>query len=167
LFNRYTYRARKNYCERGLAAIHRRKHDREYDRKLDGDAEARLLKLACSEPLEGHSRWTLHLLADELVMPDEIDFESIFHETVRERQKKHPETHLSSYWEIPPEQDTELVYPIEDVLALYHKSYDATRLVICFDESSKALREHERGPLPTEPGAVARVDHRYKRNGNQ
>jgi len=86
------YRARKNYCVRGLAAIHRRKPDREYDRKLDGDAEARLIKLACSEPPEGHSRWTLHLLADELVMLDEIDFESISHETVRERLKKRPET---------------------------------------------------------------------------
>jgi len=68
------YNARKNYCDRGFAAIHRRKPDREYERKLDGDAEARLIKLACSEPPEGHSRWTLHLLADELVMPDEIDF---------------------------------------------------------------------------------------------
>ena len=86
------YNARKNYCERGLAAIHRRKPDREYNRKLDGDAEARLIKLACSEPPEGHSRWTLHLLADELVMLDEIDFESISHETVRERLKKRSET---------------------------------------------------------------------------
>ncbi|WP_424004795.1 helix-turn-helix domain-containing protein [Haloarcula salina] len=86
------YNARKNYCERGLAAIHRRKPDREYERKLDGDAEARLIKLACSDPPEGHSRWTLHLLADELVMLDEIDFESISHETVRQRLKKHPET---------------------------------------------------------------------------
>jgi len=86
------YRARKNYCERGLAAIHRRKPDREYNLKLDGDAEARLIKLACSEPPEGHSRWTLHLLADELVMLDEIDFESISHETVRQRLKKRPET---------------------------------------------------------------------------
>ena len=86
------YRARKNYCERGLAAIHRRKPDREYERKLDGDAEARLIKLACSDPPEGHSRWTLNLLADELVMLDEIDFESISHETVRQRLKKRPET---------------------------------------------------------------------------
>ena len=86
------YKARKNYCDRWLAAIHRRKPDREYETKLDGDAEARLLKLACSEPPEGHSRWTLHLLADELVMLDEIDFESISHETVRQRLKKHPKT---------------------------------------------------------------------------
>ena len=86
------YRTRKAYAERGLAAIHRRKPDRVYDRKLDGDAEARLIKLACSDPPEGRARWTLHLLADELVTLDEIDFESISHETVRQALKKHPET---------------------------------------------------------------------------
>jgi transposase len=86
------YRTRKAYSERGIAAIHRRKPDREYDVKLDGDAEARLIQLACSDPPEGRSRWTLHLLADELVTLDEIDFESISHETVRQRLKKHPET---------------------------------------------------------------------------
>jgi len=86
------YRARKAYCERGLAAIHRRKPDRDYERKLDGKAEAHLIRLACSEPPEGHSRWTLHLLADELVTLNEIDFESISHETVRQRLKKHAET---------------------------------------------------------------------------
>ncbi|WP_435186974.1 helix-turn-helix domain-containing protein [Halobellus sp. EA9] len=83
---------RKAYVERGLAAIHRRKPDREYEVKMDGHAEAHLIRLACSEPPEGHARWTLHLLADELVTLDEIDFESISHETVRQRLKKHPET---------------------------------------------------------------------------
>jgi transposase len=86
------YNTRKRYAERGLAAIHRRKPDRVYERKLDGEAEAHLIRLACSEPPEGHSRWTLHLLADELVTLDEIDFESISHETVRRRLKKHPQT---------------------------------------------------------------------------
>ena len=56
---------------------------------------------------------------------------------------------------------------MEDVLALYHEPYDKTRPVICFDESSMALRGHERHPLPVRPGAVARVDHRYERNGKQ
>jgi len=86
------YRTRKAYAERGLAAIHRRKPDREYEVKMDGKAEAHLIRLACSEPPEGHARWTLHLLADELVTLDEIDFASISHETVRQRLKKHPET---------------------------------------------------------------------------
>ena len=86
------YNTRKAYAERGLAAIHRRKPDCEYERKLDGKAEAHLIRLACSEPPEGHARWTLHFLADELVTLDEIDFESISHEDVRQRLKKHPET---------------------------------------------------------------------------
>ena len=51
-----------------------------------------LTELACSELPEGHARWTLYLLADELVTLDEIDFESISHEAVRQRLKKRPET---------------------------------------------------------------------------
>jgi len=87
-----SYRARKAYCDRGLTAMNRRGPDRDYERKLDGNAEAHLIRLACSEPPEGHSRWTLHLLADELATLDEIDFESISHETVRQRLKKHAQT---------------------------------------------------------------------------
>jgi 5'-3' exonuclease len=37
---------------------------------------------------------------------------------------------------------------MEDVLDLYHEPYDEKRPVICFDESSKALRGHKRDPLP-------------------
>lgn len=56
---------------------------------------------------------------------------------------------------------------MEDVLALYHEPYDEDRPVICYDESSKALRRHIRDPLPAGPGAVAREDHHYERNGKQ
>lgn len=56
---------------------------------------------------------------------------------------------------------------METVLQLYHKPYDEKRPVICFDESSKALRGHKRDPLPARPGAVKRIDHRYERNGKQ
>ena len=82
------YRARKRYTERGIAAVHRRNPDRDYERKLTGDEEARLIKLACSEPPEGYSQWSLRLLADELVVLEAIDHESISHETVRQVLKK-------------------------------------------------------------------------------
>jgi transposase len=82
-------RIRKHYTEDGLAAIHRRKADRVYERKLDGREEAHLIALACSDPPEGRSRWTLHLLAEHLVALNEIDVESISHETVRQVLKKH------------------------------------------------------------------------------
>ena len=85
-------RHRKRYTEDGLAAINRRKADRVYERKLDGREEAHLIALACSDPPEGRSRWSLHLLADYFVALSEIDVESISHETVRQILKKHNST---------------------------------------------------------------------------
>jgi transposase len=82
------YRARKRYADRGIAAVHRRNPDRNYERKLDGEDEARLIALATGEPPEGYSQWSLRLLADELVVLEEIDYESISHETVRQVLKK-------------------------------------------------------------------------------
>lgn len=54
--------------------------------KLDGEAEAKLIKLACSQPPEGRSRWSLRLLASTLVELEVVD--SISHEAVRQRLKK-------------------------------------------------------------------------------
>jgi transposase len=82
------YRARQRYSERGIAAVHRRNPDRGYERKLDGDDEARLIALANSEPPDGCARWTLRLLADKFVTLDEIDHESLSHQTVHETFKK-------------------------------------------------------------------------------
>ena len=54
--------------------------------KLDGEGEAQLTKLACSAPPQGRSRWTLRLLAEQLVELEVV--ESISHETVRQVLKK-------------------------------------------------------------------------------
>ena len=75
-------RARKRYVEEGLeAAI----NDRPWpgrERKLDGRQEAHLIAFACSAAPEGHTHWTLQLLADQVV---ELEFaESISLETVRQ-----------------------------------------------------------------------------------
>jgi transposase len=82
------YRARKRYANEGIASIHRDKPDREYKRKLDGEAEAQLIALACSDPPEGRARWTLRLLADELVAHEAVDIDTISPETVRKTLKK-------------------------------------------------------------------------------
>ena len=74
---------RKWFVETGLEAINRRKLRRRYERKLDGDAEARLIALACSAPLKGHKQWALRLLAEKLVTLEGVEAESISHETVR------------------------------------------------------------------------------------
>ena len=54
---------------------------------------------------------------------------------------------------------------MEDLLDLYAEPYDPVRPVICFDESPKQLIGEVREPIPPQPGAPARQDTEYKRNG--
>jgi transposase len=78
---------RRRFSERGTrGTVQRKAPDREYERKLDGEQEAELIRLACSKAPEGHSQWSLRLLADHLVALDVVD--SISHETVRQTLKK-------------------------------------------------------------------------------
>ena len=74
-------RVRKQYVEQGLkAALNRRAPRREYRRKLDGEAEARLIALACSAPPKGRARWSLRLLADkvvELEIAPEVSYQTV------------------------------------------------------------------------------------------
>lgn len=80
-------RVRKQFVEEGLeAALERRKPRRVYARKLDGDGEAHLVALACQEPPEGRSRWTLRLLADRMVQLEYVD--QLSYQTVRRTLKK-------------------------------------------------------------------------------
>ncbi len=80
-------RIRKRFVEEGLpAALERRKSRRQYQRALDGDGEAHLVALACRKPPEGRSRWTLRLLADQMVALDYID--QLSYQTVRRTLKK-------------------------------------------------------------------------------
>lgn len=68
------------------AALARKVPAREYVRKLDGEQEAHLLALTCSAPPEGQQRWTLRLLARQLVALDVV--ETVSHETVRQGLKQ-------------------------------------------------------------------------------
>ncbi len=81
-------RVRERFVEQGLeAALVRKKQDRpSRERKLDGQAEARLVALACSNPPAGRSRWTLRLLASKLVELEIVD--KVGTETVRQVLKK-------------------------------------------------------------------------------
>jgi transposase len=84
-------RVRKQYVQEGLqAALNRRPPNRHYQRKLDGEQEAQLVALACSEPPEGQARWSLRLLADKLVELEVVE-EEVSYQTVRRILKKHPE----------------------------------------------------------------------------
>jgi len=66
-------RLRKKYCQEGLESILKEKPRSGAPPKISGRAKAKLTALACSEPPEGRSRWTLQLLADRLVELKEVD----------------------------------------------------------------------------------------------
>ena len=73
--------------EEGLEeCLERRPTTRIYERKTDGDIEAKLVTLCCSEPPKGFAKWSFRLLADKMV---ELNYvESISHVTVRSVLKK-------------------------------------------------------------------------------
>jgi transposase len=79
---------RQRFVEEGLdRALDRKQPDKPPRRRtLDGAGEARLIAMACGEPPEGRARWTLRLLAGQLVELAIVD--GISHETVRRTLKK-------------------------------------------------------------------------------
>jgi transposase len=81
------YRVRQEFVEQGFEAVlTRAPKSRHRQRKLDGEQEAHLIALACSQPPPGRRRWTLRLLADKLVQLGHID--RVAAETVRQTLKK-------------------------------------------------------------------------------
>jgi transposase len=81
------WRVRKRYVEEGLEAALTHRHPKNHRPcRLDGVQEAHLIALACSEPPEGRTRWTLRLLAGRMV---ELQYAAgVSHETVRVTLKK-------------------------------------------------------------------------------
>lgn len=81
-------RIRQRFVREGLGATVERKSrsDSGVPQKMDGQAEAQLVALCCSEPPAGHQRWTLQLLVDELCRLKVVA--SVCRETVRQTLKK-------------------------------------------------------------------------------
>ena len=82
---------RKKFVLEGFeTALYGKKSERVYSRKVDGDVEAHLIALSCSNPPKGYARWSLRLLSDKMV---ELKYtNSISHETVRTVLKKRIKT---------------------------------------------------------------------------
>jgi transposase len=80
-------RVKKKFIDEGFEAVlERRPTTRVYEKKTDGDVEAKLVALCCSEPPKGYAKWSLRLLADKMV---ELKYvESISHVAVRSILKK-------------------------------------------------------------------------------
>lgn len=80
-------RVKKKFVEEGFDAVmFPGKSKRVYVKKFDGELEARLVALCCSETPEGYAKWSLRLLADKMVELKYVD--EISHETVRQILKK-------------------------------------------------------------------------------
>jgi transposase len=157
------YRTKQRFVEKGLECALSELPREGAPRKLEVEDEAMLCAVACSAPPSGRARWTLELLADEMVRL--TTHATISSETIRRRlgemdikpwQKK--------MWCIP-KVDGEFAARMEDVLALYAEPPDPRRPVVCFDETPRQLIGEARVPTRAEPGKRARYDYEYVRNG--
>ena len=54
---------------------------------------------------------------------------------------------------------------MEDVLEVYHRSYEDKEVLVCLDETSKQLVGETRQSRPPRPGSVMAYDYEYQRNG--
>jgi transposase len=157
------YRTKQRFVEEGLERALSELPRPGAERKLGVVDESLLVAVACSKPPEGRSRWTLQLLADEMVRLTVHD--SVSNETIRRRLG---ELQLKPWQEkmwCIPKVDAEFVARMEDVLALYAEPPDERRPVVCFDETPRQLIGEERVPVRAEPGKRRRFDYEYVRNG--
>jgi DDE superfamily endonuclease len=66
---------------------------------------------------------------------------------------------------IPPKQNAEFVWRMEDILEVYTRPYDPRRPLVCLDEMPEQLLADVRPPWPPHPGQPERVDYEYERRG--
>ena len=157
------YRTKRRFVEEGLEAALSEEPRPGAERKLSPSEEALLVATACTKPPAGRARWTLELLADEMVRL--TNHESLSSETIRRRLAENElKPWQKKMWCIP-KVDSEFVARMEDVLELYCEEPDPQRPVVCFDETPRQLIGEARIPICAKPGKAARFDYEYVRNG--
>ena len=157
------YRTKRRFVEGNLERALSEEPRPGAERKLTGKEEALLVATACSSPPAGRARWTLELLAGELVKL--TAHESLSRETVRRRLAENDlKPWRKDMWCIP-EVNADYVARMEDVLDLYAEAPDPKHPVVCFDESPIQLIGEVRQPIPAAPGQIKRYDCEYRRNG--
>jgi transposase len=157
------YRTKRRFVEGNLdKALHEEPRPGAR-RKLTGQEEALLVATACSRPPEGRARWTIELLAGEMVRLTE--HESLSRETVRRRLAENELKPWREKMWCVPKVDGEYVARMEDVLDLYAEPPDPKYPVVCLDESPVQLIGEVREPIAAAPGQIERVDYEYRRCG--
>jgi len=157
------YRTKRRFVEEGLEEALSEDPRPGAERKLSANEEALLVATACANPPPGRARWTLDLLAGEMVRL--THHESISSETIRRRLAENQlKPWQKKMWCIP-KVDAEFVARMEDVLDLYAEVPDKRLPVVCFDETPRQLIGEARVPVMAKPGKRARYDYEYVRNG--
>src|SRR4051812_24312342 len=157
------YRTKRRFVEGNLdKALHEESRPGA-TRKLTGQEEALLVATACSRPPEGRARWTIELLAGEMVRLTEHD--SVSRETVRRRLAENELKPWREKMWCVPKIDGAYVARMEDVLDLYAEPPDPKYPVVCLDESPVQLIGEVREPIAAAPGQIERVDYEYRRCG--
>jgi transposase len=157
------YRAKRRFVEDGMEHALSEDPRPGGKRKLSTTEEAMLVALACSSPPQGWGKWTLDLLADEMVRL--TPHEQISRDTIGRRLDENDlKPWQRKMWCIP-KVDAEFVARMEDVLDLYTTPPMSGTAVVCFDETPRQLIGEARVPSRAEPGRRARFDYEYRRNG--
>ena len=157
------YRTKRRFVEEGLEQALSEEPRPGAERKLSTTEEAMLVATACTKAPAGRARWTLTLLADEMVRL--TNHPSISSETIRRRLAENElKPWQKKMWCIP-KVDSEFVARMEDVLDLYAEAPDENRPVVCFDETPRQLIGEARVPVAARPGKTMRSDYEYVRNG--
>src|ERR1700748_2234247 len=127
------YRTKRRFVEGNLELALSEEARPGAARKLSSKETALLMATACSSPPAGRKRWTLDLLAGEMVQLTEHD--GLSRETGRRRLAEDDlKPWLRKMWCIP-QVDGTYVARMEDVLDLYAEAADPKRPGVCFDES--------------------------------
>lgn len=151
----------KRFVTGGVEAALGRKEQANRHKKIDGRVEAHIIAISCSQAPEGRERWTLQLIADELVRLGVVG--SISDTAVMETLKKNElKPWQKKEWCIP-KPGAEFVARMEDVLDVYQRPYDPLRPVVCLDETNRQLIEKR--SIPPKPGNPEREDYEYRRCG--
>ena len=157
------YRTKQRFVEEGLEAALSEAPRPKPDRKLAPHEEALLVAVTCSDPPAGRARWTLQLLADEMIRL--TAHKHLSDETIRRRLAEADLKPWQKKMWCVPKLDAEYVARMEDILALYAETPDPKRPVVCFDETPRQLIGEARVPIQAEPGKRARYDYEYVRYG--
>jgi transposase len=157
------YRTKQRFVEDGLERALNEAPRPGAPRKLEAADESLLIAVACSEPPDGRAKWTLDLLAGEMVRL--TSHKAVSRDTVWRRLDEMAIKPWQEKMWCVPEINAEYVARMEDVLELYAEPPDPRRPVVCFDETPRQLIGEARVPIRAEPGKPRRSDYEYVRNG--